>query len=1337
MRTLVFGRTLAIAVLVATMLAWAPAAAQEVDPLTLELISSRDLCTANTLTELSWTISGGRPPYTLTIDGETVAANAESHRVNCGPIPADPLGPVPGTTPAKTFRASVTDSQATPVTATAEVQVELAPPLPAPTNLWLSGLTQEVIYGFDYSVAGAGAQAPEDAGPYERLWQTGYVLRVRATSASAAELYDIVRVPQFTHVLEWSVPGPHHGMVASMRHPIERHTPSALIWSAPVSFALAETPQNVTVTATHDTVTVSWDEQPHADCNSLSIDGPAYHNDAHVWDLSTSSGRHTYTFERMPPETEFDIHISIGCYADEPEGTSYYTPNAYAFTGARTKAAPSDWTPPPVGPLNLRATATHDEITLTWDRPHPDARPAWRVLVYEGERYFATLAGHSERPVRIRFGMRSYVRPSTTYRVLVTHHGATTGSGEVTVTTAAAPAESVAPTSYERLIPPVVTTEFLLPLTLELASSRALCTANTLTELSWTIAGGRPPYTLTIDGETVDAEADSHRANCGPIPTDPMGTVPGTTPTKTFRASVTDSQATPVTATDAVQVELAEALPAPTGIETASLSVVIGVRWTPKPAPAEGVSRPARFLPQGLFLLRHRLLDADSWTYELRADLKFPWWIVLLDEGTRELMFAELRHPLEAETPEALDWSVATRAATHAPPENLTATATHNTVTVTWQRQPHALETWVFVRLLAQDPYDGSLADFVQETGVTGDASVTFEHLPPDAEFVAKVEYGDDVSASVPVRTTAAPDGYDYAAIPQGAQNLRATLSDTGTRITVTWDDPYPGNENHYDAHLIDVETGCRLDRADIVLAGTNSWSTTGSAAFGRVQLGREYRVNVGHDAIPFTEASILVTTPDLPPSSRAAASAAAQEVDPLTLELTSSRDLCTANTLTELSWTISGGIPPYTLTIDGETVNPDAESHRANCGAIPTDPFTGDPVANPTKTFNATVTDSPSSPNTTSDTATVTLLDAIAAPTLLGLPLNTSEGVEMDSPTDDWAPDFRTNGRTLLRYRPRGQDAWTNRLTPGEGSIPIKLDSGAYDSQLAYLRHPIEAATPDALNWSRTEVIERLLPAQNLSATAMHDSVTVAFDDQRGWWVATVILLQRDESGKLIGMATESFLSLASRTLDSDTHRLTFSHLPPATMFTVPVRIGNADYPSTHASTTVRTQAAPFDWTPPARGPQNLHAVATHNSITVSWDPPFDGNDIGYYLQVFEAATGRHVSGDFPDASRRQWIVYGGVYERLKPDTGYRVVVTHRGIPFTSAEIIVSTLLTPSPQSTAGTRGCGTPLLYRFLPAWLVDSWWRSALITTDPTTWRRWVSALLSLQARPRENH
>ena len=123
-----------------------------VDPLTLELTSSRDLCTANTLTELSWTITGGRPPYTLSIDGETVDANAESHRVNCGAIPADPMGTVPGATPAKTFSASVTDSQATPSTASASTSVDLAPPLPAPS---ISYTSHEgfVIIGSDWNHA--------------------------------------------------------------------------------------------------------------------------------------------------------------------------------------------------------------------------------------------------------------------------------------------------------------------------------------------------------------------------------------------------------------------------------------------------------------------------------------------------------------------------------------------------------------------------------------------------------------------------------------------------------------------------------------------------------------------------------------------------------------------------------------------------------------------------------------------------------------------------------------------------------------------------------------------------------------------------------------------------------------------------------------------------------------------------------------------------------------------------------------------------------------------------------------------------------------------------------
>ena len=81
--------------------------------------------------------------------------------------------------------------------------------------------------------------------------------------------------------------------------------------------------------------------------------------------------------------------------------------------------------------------------------------------------------------------------------------------------------------------------------------------------------------------------------------------------------------------------------------------------------------------------------------------------------------------------------------------------------------------------------------------------------------------------------------------------------------------------------------------------------------------------------------------------------------VDPLTLTLTSSRALCTAGMLTELSWEITGGLKPHRLFIGGKKIDlGNVESLRVSCGSIATDPVTGDPVANPTKTFSATVKD-------------------------------------------------------------------------------------------------------------------------------------------------------------------------------------------------------------------------------------------------------------------------------------------------------------------------------------------------------------------------------------------
>ena len=708
--------------------------------------------------------------------------------------------------------------------------------------------------------------------------------------------------------------------------------------------------------------------------------------------------------------------------------------------------------------------------------------------------------------------------------------------------------------------------------------------------------------------------------------------------------------------------------------------------------------------------MRHRLLDADSWTYELRAELRFPWWIVLLDEGTRELMFAELRDPLEAETPEALVWSAATRAATHAPPENLTAAATHNTVTVTWQRQPDALKTWVFVSLDAQDPYNGSLTDFVQETGVTGDASVTFEHLPPDAEFVARVEYGDDVSASVPVRTTVAPAGYDYASIPQGPQNLRATVSESGTRITVTWDEPYPGNENLYYADLMDVETGRRLDRADIVPAGTNSWSTTGSE-FGSVQLGREYLVYIGLRGIPYTEASILVTTPDLPPSSRAARRAAAQAVDPLTLELASSRARCTANTLTELSWTIAGGRPPYALTIDGQAVAANAESHRANCGPIPTDPFTGDPSPNPTKTFTAAVTDSQSAPDPAMATVAVDLAPPLPAPQNVRYlsyvpevlvnwdPVPGAGSQEPRSVHPVTGGTHRITG--LVRTRALDSLKWDYEVVDHDRQSQVSLAPlpGLRVVSLAAVRHALELETPQALSWSPELTYAATTEAQNVVVGSTHDTVTVSWDRQP---------YARDQEIKVrLGLSLRAGEPGAFRSAQlweeegaSGRHLATFGDLPPATDFTLAIVMHNSPLASVDRfRQAVRTKPAPPGWIPLPTGAQNLRVTSSDDGHTISWDPPSPHSARSWALRVDNVATGRNVFHTFTSGATT-WTISR---DRLFSSARYRVTVVHFDLNRIETSIEFNTSQSP-PVGQRGARSAGEwteQQLLAFFSAW------------------------------------
>ena len=407
-------------------------------------------------------------------------------------------------------------------------------------------------------------------------------------------------------------------------------------------------------------------------------------------------------------------------------------------------------------------------------------------------------------------------------------------------------------------------------------------------------------------------------------------------------------------------------------------------------------------------------------------------------------------------------------------------------------------------------------------------------------------------------------------------------------------------------------------------------------------------------------------------------ATAQAQEpVAPLTLELTSSRNLCTAGTPTEISWQIAGGVAPYTLSIEGEPVDADAESHRVNCGALTEAEAADEHAALAAKTITATVTDAKGVRRAAS--IEVARARALPAPSQHGAAFRVPDGVKILTSDDAWQPDLDGEGRILVRHRPLGASGeWTNVLSGWTTGIWLNLTADEHTTQMAYLRHPLEAETPEALNWNRPETHGKLKPPANLSATATHDTVTVSFDDQPGWWEATVTLSLDSSSGELLGSVHRSFSSaFTPRPAGGAGRRIVFTHVPPNSNFSVWVTLQHVDSKSTRADTTGRTAPAPPGWTAPPQGPQNLRATATHNSITVRWDPPYEDPDIYYRLVVSLADTGRTLRTFFPGANRREWTIRAG------PNVKYRLVLTHKGLPNTSAEIIVTTLCLPPLQGT------------------------------------------------------
>ena len=383
--------------------------------LALELESSRELCTAGTLTEVSWKISGGSAPYALSVENSAVDVSADNARINCGALSEAEAADEDAALAAKRVTATVTDARG--VRREAALDVARARALPAPTG---------ITAGAHRTLGGAYWSSPPTASP--DLQPVDYMVRWRI-AGSGAWAYDAESVRGLPDMRwDWGISDLSEGTqyelaIAALRDQIEQANPEALQWSADMPFATAAPPQNVVAVSTHNTITVTWDAQPGDRVYSLYASGP--HGGKGPSRRSANADTHQAVFTGLSPDTEFAIQISVVMTEGQETGTS---------TVVRTKPAPPNWQPLPSKPKNLRTTATHNSITAEWNAPHDQADGWYLVSLFD-----AATGQKVGRPVTIDRTSVIFLDllPNTRYEVEITHLGIVHGRVTRVVTTSA------------------------------------------------------------------------------------------------------------------------------------------------------------------------------------------------------------------------------------------------------------------------------------------------------------------------------------------------------------------------------------------------------------------------------------------------------------------------------------------------------------------------------------------------------------------------------------------------------------------------------------------------------------------------------------------------------------------------------------------------------------------------------------------------------------------------------------------------------------------------------------------------------------------------------------
>ncbi len=412
--------------------------------LRLQLESSRELCTAGTLTEISWQIAGGKPPYKLQVAGSPVNADADNIRINCGALSEAEAADEDAALAAKRVTATVTDARG--VRREAALDVARARALPAPSAAMSAWPSTADAMSFSWPDA-RGAEPCDGLAPFAVRWRrTGAsdwnYARARSEFRGSCDVWKAIGDLQEGVAYE--------AALAALRDPIELETPNALRWTEAAEATTITTPSGVTASATHDTVTVRWNRQPSARRYRIFLyraDGGAVGDlsdyDSAAWG-DAAAGMHEFVFNHLPAATEYKVMVMIPTPVEHPR-------LLYAQTEVRTAAAPPGAQALPRGPQNLRATATADGITVRWDAPFVGAASRYKVTVYHPRYPQKPLIDWVYQTEFSQSGLESGV----TYQVHVEHTGVVSASAQIAITTTApAAADGASGTTTIDVTPP-------------------------------------------------------------------------------------------------------------------------------------------------------------------------------------------------------------------------------------------------------------------------------------------------------------------------------------------------------------------------------------------------------------------------------------------------------------------------------------------------------------------------------------------------------------------------------------------------------------------------------------------------------------------------------------------------------------------------------------------------------------------------------------------------------------------------------------------------------------------------------------------------------------------